>query len=238
MKKKILVVEDDEHIAEGLVLNLEADGYEVAVAGDGQSGLEMWRRGAFDLIILDVMLPGKDGLEVCRTIRAEAGRTPVLFLTARDRDEDRVAGFMAGGDDYLAKPFNLQELMLRVAAIFRRQVWYGTDSLKTDRYEFAGYWVDFKTYRAKGIAGETELSQKECMIFKFLAEHAGEVVTRDMILDAVWGYNVYPSSRTVDNFIVRLRKLFEPDPSRPRYIHTMHGAGYRFTPQGDSDVEA
>jgi two-component system, OmpR family, alkaline phosphatase synthesis response regulator PhoP len=234
--KKILVVEDEEHIAEGLAMNLEAEGHQVVIAGDGAAGLDMWRKGAFDLIILDVMLPGKDGLEVCRTIRSEAGRTPVLFLTARDRDEDRVAGFLAGGDDYLAKPFNLQELMLRVAAIFRRQVWYGTDSLKADRYQFADCWVDFKTYLAKGRAGETELSQKECMIFKFLAEHAGEVVTRDMILDAVWGYNVYPSTRTVDNFILRLRKLFEPDPSHPRYIHTMHGAGYRFTPQGETDA--
>ncbi|MDD4051273.1 MAG: response regulator transcription factor [candidate division Zixibacteria bacterium] len=236
MKKKILVVEDEEHIAEGLALNLEAEGYEVVIAGDGHAGLDMWRQGTFDLIILDIMLPGKDGLEVCRTIRAETGRTPILFLTARDRDEDRVAGFVAGGDDYLAKPFNLKELLLRVAAIFRRQVWYGTDSLKTNRYQFADYWVDFKSYMANGAGGEMELSQKECMIFKFLAEHAGEVVTRDMILDAVWGYNVYPSSRTVDNFIVRLRKLFEPNPSHPRYIHTMHGAGYRFTPQGEPDA--
>ena len=235
MSKRILIVEDEEHIADGLAMNLEAEGYEVAIVGDGISALDRYHKGVFDLIILDIMIPGKDGLTVCREIRQSGGRVPILFLTARDRQSDRIEGFLTGGDDYMTKPFDLQELLLRVAAIFRRQVWYGTDSLKTDRYEFAGYWVDFKTYMVKGAAGETELSQKECMIFKFLAEHAGEVVTRDMILDAVWGYNVYPSSRTVDNFIVRLRKLFEPDPSRPRFIHTMHGAGYRFTPQGDVD---
>ena len=233
MKKRILIVEDEEHIAEGLALNLEAEGYDVVVAGDGSSALEFWRGGGFDLIILDIMLPGIDGLEVCRIIRREAGRLPILFLTSRGREDDRVAGLLAGGDDYLTKPFNLKELLLRVAGIFRRQVWYTTDTMDTDRFQFAGYWVDFKSYRAGGVSGESELSQKECMIMKFLAEHAGEVVTRDMILDAVWGYDVYPSNRTVDNFIVRLRKIFEPDSSAPKYIHTIHGVGYKFTPTGD-----
>lgn len=232
MKKRILIVEDEEHIADGLRLNLESQGYETVIAGDGQTALEMWRQGNFDLILLDVMLPGKDGLEVCRTIRKEAGRIPILFLTARDREDDRIAGLMAGGDDYIAKPFNLKELLLRVGAMFRRQTWYSSGSLESTRYEFGGNWVDFGSYRAKGRSGETELSQKEVMIMKYLAEHPDEVVTRDMILDAVWGYNVYPSNRTVDNFIVRLRKLFEPDPSNPRYIHTIRGAGYKFTPAG------
>ncbi|MCP4568464.1 MAG: response regulator transcription factor [FCB group bacterium] len=233
MKKRILVVEDEEHIAEGLAINLEAEGYEVVVAGDGHAALDYWRNGGFQLIILDIMLPGIDGLEVCRTIRSEEGQIPILFLTARGRDDDRVAGLQAGGDDYLTKPFNLKELLLRVAGIFRRQVWYTTDKLDSDRYQFADYWVDFKSFQALGNAGEIDLTQKGCMIMKFLAEHAGEVVTRDMILDAVWGYNAFPSNRTVDNFIVRLRKVFEPDPSKPRYIHTIHGAGYRFTPRGD-----
>ena len=120
MKRKILIVEDEEHIADGLNLNLEMAGYETVIAGDGQTALELWSQGGFDLILLDIMLPGKDGLEVCRTIRKESGRIPILFLTARDRDDDRVAGLLAGGDDYLTKPFNLQELLLRVAAIFRR----------------------------------------------------------------------------------------------------------------------
>jgi len=232
MSKKILIVEDEEHIADGLKLNLEAEGYETMVATDGISAINLWRQGNFDLILLDIMLPGKDGLEVCRTIRKEAGRVPVLFLTARDREDDRVEGFLAGGDDYLTKPFNLQELLLRVAAIFRRQVWYGTNKLKTDRLKFGNYWVDFKTYRARGVEGEVELSQRECMIMKFLAEHANEVVSRDMVLDAVWGYDIYPSNRTVDNFIVKLRKLFEPDSAKPVYLHTVWGTGYKFTPAG------
>ncbi len=232
MKKRILIVEDDEHIAEGLKLGLESQDYETVIAGDGHEALELWSGGSFDLILLDVMLPGKDGLEVCREIRRQAGRVPILFLTARDRDDDKVAGLLAGGDDYLTKPFNLEELLLRISGIFRRQVWYGTNELQSDRYQFADNWVDFKSYKASGPRGEVELSQKECMIIKFLAEHANEVVTRDMILDAVWGYNVYPTNRTIDNFMVRLRRVFEADPSKPRYFHTIRGAGYKFTPGG------
>lgn len=234
MKKRILIVEDEENIAEGLKLNLDMAGYETVIAADGQTALEMWRQGNFDLILLDVMLPGKDGLDISRTIRKEAGRIPILFLTARDREEDRIAGLLAGGDDYLTKPFNLQELLLRVAAIFRRLTWYRSGELNVGRYQFGDSWVDFTSYEAKGISGKVALSQKECMIMKYLAEHAGEVVPRDAILDAVWGYDVYPSNRTVDNFIARLRKIFEPDPSRPRYIHTIRGAGYKFSPTGES----
>ncbi len=232
--KRILVVEDEEHIAEGLTINLEAEGYEVAVAGDGNTALKMYGDGQFDLIILDIMIPGKDGLEVCRDIRKGGGRIPILFLTARDRQSDRVEGFLSGGDDYLTKPFDLQELLLRVAAIFRRQVWYSTVEKDESRYIFDDNWVDFRTYQAVGPHGETELSQKECMTMKYLSEHENEVVTRDMILDAVWGYHVYPSTRTIDNFILRLRKIFEPDPANPRYILTMRGAGYKFVPEGVS----
>lgn len=235
--KRILVVEDEEHIAEGLQMNLEAEGYEVAVAADGIAALDLYHKGQFDLIILDIMIPGKDGLTVCKEIRQEGGRLPVLFLTARDRQSDRIDGFLSGGDDYITKPFNLQELLLRVSAIFRRQVWYGTVELDRSRFDFAENWVDFRTYRANGPTGEVELSQKECMTMKFLVEHANEVVSRDMILDAVWGYHVYPSSRTIDNFILRLRKIFEPDPANPRYIHTLRGAGYKFTPAGEVDSE-
>ncbi len=232
MKKRILIVEDEEHIADGLRLNLQSHGYETAIASDGRMALDMWRDGSFDLIILDIMLPGTDGLQVCRTIRKEAGRIPILFLTARDREDDRIAGLVAGGDDYITKPFNLKELLLRVAAMFRRQTWYSSEFLPSTRIEFGGNWVDIGSYHARAQAGKVELSQKEVMIMKFLAEHADEVVTRDMILDAVWGYNVYPTNRTVDNFIVKLRKLFEPDPSNPQYIHTIRGAGYKFTPGG------
>ncbi len=234
--KKILVVEDEEHIAEGLQLNLEAEGHEVVIASDGIAALDTYHKGQFDLLILDIMIPGKDGLTVCKEIRQEGGRVPILFLTARDRQSDRIEGLLSGGDDYLTKPFNLQELLLRVAAIFRRQVWYGTVEIERSRYDFGENWVDFKTYHAKGPGGEVELSQKECMTMKFLIEHQNEVVTRDMILDAVWGYHAFPSSRTIDNFILRLRKIFEPDQANPRYIHTMRGAGYKFTPKGGKGI--
>lgn len=234
MKKKILIVEDEDHIADGLQINLEGEGYDTMVAPDGRAALQYWKEGEFDLIILDIMLPGMDGLEICRVIRKSGDRIPILFLSARDRDDDKVEGLLAGGDDYITKPFNLKELILRVAAIFRRQVWYASGSTEDSRYQFGEFWVDFSTYKAKGVEGEVELSQKECMIMKYLVEHADEVVTRDMLLNAVWGYNVYPSSRTVDNFIVRLRKIFEADQSHAQYIHTIRGAGYKFTPMGES----
>ncbi|MCX6833512.1 MAG: response regulator transcription factor [candidate division Zixibacteria bacterium] len=236
MSKRILVVEDEEHIADGLAMNLEAEGYEVAIAGDGNSALGHYHNGFFDLIILDIMIPGKDGLTVCREIRQSGGRLPILFLTARDRQSDRIEGFLTGGDDYMTKPFDLQELLLRVAAIFRRQVWYGTIEREQSRYQWGDNWIDFKTYLAHGPGGDVELSQKECMTMKFLVEHANEVVSRDMILDAVWGYHVFPSSRTIDNFILRLRKIFEPDQTNPRFIHTLRGAGYKFTPSGETDA--
>lgn len=232
--KRILIVEDEENIADGLAMNLEAEGYEVGAAADGFAALDAYHKGLFDLIILDIMIPGKDGLTVCKQIRQEGGRLPILFLSARDRQTDRVEGFLSGGDDYLTKPFDLQELLLRVAAIFRRQVWYGTVERDESLYRFDVNWVDFKTYHASGPGGEVELSQKECMTMKYLVEHHDEVVSRDMILDAVWGYHVYPSSRTIDNFILRLRKIFEPDPANPRFIHTLRGAGYRFTPGGET----
>jgi len=235
MNQSVLIVEDEAHIADGLKINLEAEGYRVVVAEDGETALDLWRRDKVDLIVLDIMLPGRDGLDVCRTIRAEAGRVPVLFLTARDREDDRIAGLLAGGDDYMTKPFNLQELILRVNAILRRQVWYRQTPESGDSFSFGNNLVDFSSYRATGPHGEVELSQKECMIMKLLVERANQVVTRDRILDTVWGYNVYPTSRTVDNFIVKLRKIFEPDPSQPIYLHTIRGAGYKFTPAGGAD---
>lgn len=232
MKKRILIVEDEEHIADGLQINLEAAGYETAIAPDGDLALEMWRKGVFDLIVLDIMLPGKNGLEVCQIIRKESGWVPILFLTARNREDDRIAGFQAGGDDYITKPFNLKELLLRIAAMFRRQVWYGTISSSSHQFKFGSNIVDFDTYKARGVSGEYDLSQKECMMMKLFSEHINEVIDRNMILDSVWGYDAYPTSRTIDNFIVRLRKIFEPDPSKPKYIQTVRGVGYKFTPEG------
>lgn len=223
----ILVVDDEAHLADGIRENLEAEGYRTHVAYDGAEGLELTRRHEFDLVILDVMMPKLDGLEVCAQLRTEGRTTPVLFLTVKGAPEDRIRGFEAGGDDYLAKPFHLKELLLRVAAILRRSAWYDASEATL---EFDGNRVDFRTYQAQSWDGTTHsLTHKEAMILKALAERAAQIVTREDILDLVWGYEVFPSTRTIDNFIARLRKRFERNPEEPAHFHTVRGVGYRFT---------
>lgn len=227
---RILVVEDEPLLALGIRENLEAEGNAVEVVHDGLVALDRLRAARFDLVVLDVMLPGMDGYTLCETMRDDGDRTPVLFLTARGAPDDRVRGLEAGGDDYLAKPFHLRELLLRVAAILRRGSWYQVMPPAGSEVRFGDNAVDFRTYRAVSWDGrEHALTQKEAMILKALAERAGEVVSREDILEKVWGYEVFPSTRTVDNFIVRMRKRFEPDPENPRFIHTVRGVGYRLT---------
>jgi two-component system alkaline phosphatase synthesis response regulator PhoP len=229
-KPRLLVVEDEVHLAAGIRENLELEGYEVEVAADGRSGLDRIRRGALDLVLLDVMLPGLDGFTVCEMAREEGLEVPVLFLTARGSADDRIRGLEAGGDDYLPKPFHLKELLLRVSAILRRRTWYGALPQDGAQLHFGGNEIDFRTYRARAWDGqEHALTQKEVMIVKALAERQNEVVGREEILEKVWGYDVFPSTRTIDNFIVRLRRRFERDPESPRHIHTVRGVGYRFT---------
>ena len=226
---RILVVDDEMHLAAGIRENLEAEGYRVEVAHDGREGLERVRAGHYDLLVLDVMMPNMDGLELCAQLRAEGRQTPVLFLTVKNDPADRVRGFEAGGDDYLAKPFHLRELLLRVAAILRRSAWYNASAAPL---VFGGNRVDFQTYEARGWDGvEHALTHKEAMILRVLAERAQLIVTREEILDRVWGYEVFPSTRTIDNFIVRLRKRFERNPEAPEHFHTVRGVGYRFTPE-------
>jgi two-component system alkaline phosphatase synthesis response regulator PhoP len=231
MKPAILIVEDEEHIAEGIVINMEIEGYRPVLARSGAEALRRFRGGGIDLILLDVMLPDIDGFEVCRTIRREGGQVPILFLTAKGRDEDRIRGLELGGDDYLTKPFNLQELILRVKAILRRREWKPDSSgAALRRLEFGRNWIDFERYEGYGQGERFSLTEKECMILKLLADRRGEVVSRDDILNQVWGYDAFPTSRTIDNFIARFRKRFEPDPESPRYFHTLRGVGYKFTP--------
>ena len=229
---RVLVVEDEAHLAEGIRENLELEGYSVDVAADGVSALRVAREQPWDLIVLDVMLPGMDGFTICETLREEGRDTPVLFLTARGAAEDRIRGLEAGGDDYLPKPFQLRELLLRVAAILRRRAWYGVLPAAGSSVSFGGNSVDFRTLRGRSWDGEEQvLTQKEAMILKALAERSGEVVSRDEILEKVWGYEIFPSTRTIDNFIVRLRKRFERDAEAPEHFHTVRGVGYRFTPE-------
>jgi len=232
----VLVVEDDPHLAAGVMENLRAEGYEVTSAGTGEQALEWLATHGCALIVLDVMLPGVDGFGVCRSLRERGDSTPVLFLTARGDPADRVHGLEAGGDDYLAKPFHLQEFLLRVRAIVRRWEWYRSASATaaTALLRFGGNEVDFRAFRARAWNGEAqELTEKEAMILKVLAEHGGEIVSREDLLERVWGYDVFPSTRTVDNFILRLRKRFEKDPANPRHFLTVWGVGYRFLKDGE-----
>lgn len=233
---RILIVEDEQSIAEGIMENLEAEGYDVEIALDGHSGLEAIRRGVFDLVLLDVMLPGMDGFTVCAIARGEGHAVPVLFLTARTAVDDRIRGLEAGGDDYIPKPFHLKELLLRVAAILRRRGWYEQMPAAGSRLFFGENEFDFYACAGRAWDGrEVALTQKEAMILKALSERDGEVVTREEILEKVWGYDLFPSTRTIDEFIRQLRERFEPDPARPRHLHTIQGVGYRFTRRPEHD---
>lgn len=230
MPTRLLVVEDEAHLAEVIADNLELEGYAVEVVGDGLKALERVRAEPPALILLDVMLPGLDGFEVCERLRAEGSAVPILFLTARNENDDRVRGLELGGDDYLGKPFDLRELILRVRAILKRSQWLQEPSRAGERLVLGEAVVDFRTFTALVGGRETRLSTKETLILRCLAERAGEVVSRAEILDRVWGYDAFPTTRTIDNFVVRLRRILEPDPAEPRYLHTIRGTGYRLTP--------
>ena len=232
---RILVVEDDPHLAAGVVENLRAEGYAVERVDNGRAALEALEANRCALVLLDVMLPELDGFTVCRTLRERGDNTPVLFLTARGDPADRVRGLEAGGDDYLPKPFHLKELLLRVRAILRRWDWYHSAAAETSVLRFGENEVDFRAFRARSWNGLTqELTEKEAMILKVLAEHPGQIVSREDLLERVWGYDVFPSTRTVDNFILRLRRRFERDPANPRHFLTVWGVGYRFLIEAES----
>jgi len=227
--KTILLVEDDAHLADGLMLNLEAEGYQVAHVARGDDALTSFADGAFDLILLDIMLPGIDGLTVCHRLRERGETVPILFITARGQADERIEGLVAGGDDYITKPFDLKELMARIAGIFRRQAWLtDSDKMISNDYTFDGRRINFVAFEAEGPGGRFDLTRRECMVAKYLIERPGQVVSRDQLLDAVWGYRVFPTSRTIDNFVLKLRKIFEDDQKNPVYFHTIRGVGYRF----------
>ncbi len=225
--RRILVVEDEPNLASGLEMNLSAEGYEVVIASDGISALELFGQIEFDLAILDIMLPGMDGISLCREIR-KTSHIPVIFLTARDGDKDKVQGLSVGGDDYITKPFNLEELLHRISSVFRRISWQGAREEKSDIIHFGDCELNMQTFEASGPGGAATLSRKEAQVVKYLYERRGQSVSRDSLLDGVWGYNAFPSTRTVDNFILRLRKVFEKDPAKPKIIKSIRGVGYKF----------
>lgn len=226
---RILLVEDEEALRLSLKLNFELEGYDVTLSPSGPDALERMRGAHFDLVVMDVMLPGMDGYSVVETVRLEGDGTPVLFLTARTAPADRIRGLRAG-DDHLGKPFELEELLLRVQNLLHRSS-QGSSAALPAQYVFGNNRVDFTRYEVVGGDGITRtVSQREIMLLRLLIERSGEVVSREEILRKVWGYNVFPTTRTVDNFIVAFRKYFEPDPRAPRYFHSIRGVGYKFTP--------
>ena len=222
---RILVVEDDPAILRGLADNLRFESYEVLTAADGESACSLIREHKPDLIILDLMLPRLSGYEVCRKVRAEGVKTPIVMLTARSEEADRVLGLDLGADDYVTKPFSVRELMARVRAILRRA--QPTDA-PVDHLQFDDVQVDFRRYEAHKANVALEMTRKEFGILRYLASKAGEVVTRDELLNEVWGYEATPTTRTVDNHIVSLRAKLERHPSQPRHLLTMHGVGYKW----------
>ena len=229
-KASLLVVEDEESLREALKLNLEMEGYEVTTADKGPDVLKLVKNEYFDLILLDIMLPGMDGLTVCETIRMQHNHVPIMFLSARNSGADRVAGLKKGGDDYMTKPFNLEELLLRVDKLIAKNRKIREPQSVGDVYEFDGCKIDFSAHECVDKDGSRqELSKKEAALLKLLVEHKNEVVSREHILQVVWGYNVYPTTRTIDNFILNFRKYFERDSRNPKHFHSVRGIGYKFT---------
>ncbi len=228
---RLLVVEDDAPLADGLCRNLKMEGFTFECVGTGEAALEVLGRETsfFDLMILDIMLPGLDGFDVCRQLRADSNRIPVLFLTARGSDADRILGLQVGADDYLTKPFLVEELVLRVRGILRRSEWAQTPAPTGPKVMIGEHEVDMNTMRATTVDGTVPLTEREVMLVRFFAENEGRVLTRGELLERVWGYSFDTSTRTLDTFIHRLRKHFENDPRQPCHFHTVRGVGYRFT---------
>ncbi|MEO7530657.1 MAG: response regulator transcription factor [Sediminibacterium sp.] len=228
-KATILLVEDEENLHEALKLNLELEGYEVVSAYTGNEALLKISNEYFDLIIMDIMLPEVDGISITETVRVNNNDVPILMLSARNSSIDRVLGLKKGADDYLTKPFNLEELLLRVDKLIDKSKKMQLKESIGDTYDFGNNQIDFKAQDAITWNGQRiELSKKESMLLKLLVENKGEVVTREKILQVVWGYNVYPTTRTIDNFILSFRKYFEEDSRNPKYFHSVRGVGYKY----------
>ena len=223
----ILVVDDEKVLGESIKDALASEGYQVTIASNGQIGFDLISTQYFDLIILDVMMPEINGIDLCKKVREMNVLTPILFLTVNNDPEDRILGLEAGGDDYLGKPFHLKELLLRTRKLLQRTQWYART---IDSFAFADIYIDFSSYQIESWDKKLyNLTQKEAMILKLLIENEGATVSREDILEKIWGYESYPSTRTIDNFIVRLRKRIERNPEQPTHLHTIRGVGYKFT---------
>ena len=226
MKEKILIIEDEEDLVKGLILNLEDEGYELDYALNGKEGLEKALKEKPDLILLDIMLPGINGLEICKELRRNKIDIPILMLTARGEEIDKVIGLEIGADDYISKPFSIRELMARVKAHLRRE----NRSVETvpGVFQLESMKIDFEHYKVIRKDDEIDLTSLEVDVLRYLIGQEGKVVSRDDLLDKIWGYEKYPTTRTIDNHILKLRKKIEIDPNHPRHILTVYGGGYRF----------
>jgi len=235
-KKLILIIEDDNHIAEGLKLNLSLTGYDVHIAQTGVSGLQKWKDLNPDLIVLDIMLPGMDGLSVLQNIRLEDERLPILILSARNASDDKIKGLAFGVDDYISKPFNLEEFLLRVERLLTKTSWYKKDDetgtnesdLSLNIYSFGSNIIDFNALSADCKKGKVVLTEQEIKLLKLFIANRGKPLSRSRLLEIGWGYSGKITSRTVDNFIVRFRKYFEKNPKKPVYFKSIRSVGYIF----------
>lgn len=226
---RLLLAEDEKSIRETLALNLEMEGYEVIPAQTGRQALDILAQQHVHLVILDIMMPEVSGWDVLQKIRLSGTEIPVIFLTAKGEGSDRIKGLKAGADDYLTKPFHLEELLLRIKNLLKRYA-YPVQDDKSEDFRFGPNRINFKSRQAFNHQGVIELTTKEYQVMKLLIDRSGEVVLRQQMLQLVWGYDVYPSTRTVDNFILNLRKKFELDPANPTFIQSVRGLGYRFNP--------
>jgi len=228
MKKRILLVEDEEHLHEAIRLNLDIEGYDVVSVFRGKEAINKFRQGRYDLIVLDIMLPEVNGFDICQTIRLENNHTPILFLTAKNSAQDRVKGLKIGGDDYLAKPFNLEEFLLRVQKLIQRTTTSESLDANLEAFKIGGSRINFKSFEVVDEDGILhKLTQRQ---IKLLIDKKEEVVSRQEILEKVWGYDVYPSTRTIDNVILSFRKIFEKNVDANTYLKSVRGVGYKFTP--------
>lgn len=236
-KERILVIEDEAHIAHGIKLNLSLQGYDVRVSADGIAGLDQWRKWHPDLIILDIMLPMIDGFSILKTIRKEDQKLPVLILSARGDTKDKVKGLQFGVDDYLSKPFDLDEFLLRVERLLVKRSWYLKENsavkpeallFSGDSYMFGENHVDFTTFEASCVPGTITLTEQEAILLKIFIANKGKPLSREKLLHAGWGYSKDTTTRTVDNFIVRFRKYFEKNPKKPEYFKSRRSIGYIF----------
>lgn len=223
--KKILIIEDDPAIRTGLNETFTAEGYSVIEADTGTKGFEIASKDNFDLIVLDLILPGKDGIEICKDLRSDGVKTPIIMVTSRKEEIDKILGLEIGADDYVTKPFSIRELIARVKALIRRSTYEPGD---IEQVAFANLKIDFKKQEMFKGLNSVKLSSTEYRILHYFIDHEGQVISRDKFLDEVWGYDSYPTTRTVDNYILSLRKKIEDDPANPKHLLTVHKVGYKF----------